>query len=687
MTTIKFETGETVKFDGTPTQQDVEEVASKLGIIKKKEAEPKKSNFLSSTGPSFKADEGGVSGILPNLAKTIGNIPSSARDLAKATLAPVNPFDIQSPINIGSNLSKSASAVSDIVKQNGILGGLKSVAGGVIDTAKKGIDLYKSAGEKIYNSLEKNVLEQDSVRKGLQTSGVNAVSDAAKVGIENPLLIPSMIYGGEAMGGKKDLISKIASPVVRNTDTGLLNTASRLTSKSESQIESAIINKFEKGVKPLLSNKTTPTKLAQYKSDVVNAVQTINENKPNLSFSNEFGDVITGQNPQSLQELTHAIEQTKKSIFSKYNGLAKEAGEAGVTVNMTPIASELDTVIGNKALSITNPRSIQYAQELKDRLTKVGKLDAETAQEVIQNYNKSLEAFYRNPSYDTASQAAIDSMIANKMRKTLDDGISGLTGESYQALKKQYGSLKSVEKDVVKASLRDARKNIKGFLDFADIFSGGQIVNGILSLNPAIIAQGVAQKGISSFYKHLNNPNRAIQKMFRVVEKSPQFQNSTPSSISNIAPTQITNPSASVPISPRNINKTGFSETNVPSTSKKQIYPSGNNTNIIPSKLPLLQKKASGKGLLERFMDNFGAGGPDDTLWPNELSEYDVAHLKELGKYKAPVSSKLLLSLPEGKIQLPGEGILLGQRNIKTPHTAQDQTGILSKDKQVKIIQ
>lgn len=295
----------------------------------------------------------------------------------------------------------------------------------------------------------------------------------------------------------------------------------RIATPSEATVSAKVLKSYDKGVKPLLGSKTTPAKLNAYKDDVITAVKTIKENKDNLSYNDTTGDVIKGQTPRTLQEFSDAVEQTKKSVFSEYDALAKQAGEAGVSIPLKPIATELNTVINNKALQLTNPKAVAYAKDVQARYSKTGKLDATTAQEVIQNYNKSLEAFYRNPSYDTASQAAIDAMIANNMRHALDSGITKLTGTQYQALKSKYGALKSVERDVIKATLRDARKNTKGLIDFTDIFSGGQVVNGILALNPATIAQGLTAKAIAEFYKYLNDPNRAIDKMFKAAENLP----------------------------------------------------------------------------------------------------------------------------------------------------------------------
>jgi len=140
---------------------------------------------------------------------------------------------------------------------------------------------------------------------------------------------------------------------------------------------------------------------------------------------------------------------------------------------------------------------------------------------VVQNLNKSLEAFYRNPSYDAASKAAIEALVANKLRTSLDDVITSLQGEGYNTLRKQYGSLKAIENDVLRATLRQSRANVKGLIDYTDIFSGGQVVIGLLTLNPQLIATGAAQKAIASFFKYLNSPNRAIQDVFKLADKLP----------------------------------------------------------------------------------------------------------------------------------------------------------------------
>jgi hypothetical protein len=143
--------------------------------------------------------------------------------------------------------------------------------------------------------------------------------------------------------------------------------------------------------------------------------------------------------------------------------------------------------------------------------------------------NNNLEAFYRNPTYDTASRVAIDAGIANNFRSALDKAIEGATGKEYQALKNKYGALKAIENDVTKAAMRDARKNVKGLLDYTDIFTSGQMLSGILSLNPAMFTKGAVERGFKEYIKMLNDPNRAVKNIFDHLEKTPK-QSFTPKS-------------------------------------------------------------------------------------------------------------------------------------------------------------
>lgn len=402
--------------------------------------------------------------------------------------------------------------------KEGIKSGIQTVAESApAQHIAKSYGTFKEANPNLAKDLEAVV----------NIGSILPVGTAAKPAIKG--LEKGMRLQGETVGqAGKELATGagVVKEAVADTTQGLVSRVKNIAKPtlSEKGVADKIVAKYEKAVKPSIAGKKSATQIANYRDDVVTAVDTIKQNKANLQYADDGADdvigAISGETPKSLSQFAQAIEQTKKKVFADYDELAKIAGREGVTVDLNPIAKELDTVINSKALKLTNPRAIQYAKNMKDRYAKMSKLDAQTAQDVIQNYNKSLEAFYRNPSYDSASNAAIDAMIANRVRAALDEGISGLTGVQYQALKNQYGALKAIEKDVVKAAMRDANRNVKGLIDYSDILSGGQVVSGIATLNPALIMSGATQYGIKMLYKNMVSPNRAVRAMFETAEES-----------------------------------------------------------------------------------------------------------------------------------------------------------------------
>ena len=385
----------------------------------------------------------------------------------------------------------------EVVKSTPIVSSVASFLGGI---AQKG---FKAVTDKLSNTkLFKEAAQAPEATQSLEQ--LLGVAQSAG-NISN-----SILTAEGARAGTKAVVEK--APELYKA----------MTAKSEDAINQSIVQNFEKGIKPSMAGKKTEAQVTKYRSDIVDGIKTIRDNKLNLNFTGdpEAGFSGTGQLPKSIQELSDAVEQTKKVIFDQYDSIAKKANAKGLAIKTSDIGTELQPIIESKALSLANPQVIQYAKALQERLANLGELDVQTAQDVIQHYNKVLEAFYKNPTYENASNAAVDALVANKMRSMLDDSVSSLSGGEYSAIKKQYGSLKGIEKDVVKAALKQANKNSKGLIDYADILSGGQVVNGLLSLNPASFASGLAQKGITEYIKFINDPNRAIKKMFDAAEKA-----------------------------------------------------------------------------------------------------------------------------------------------------------------------
>jgi leucyl aminopeptidase len=168
-----------------------------------------------------------------------------------------------------------------------------------------------------------------------------------------------------------------------------------------------------------------------------------------------------------------------------------------------------------------DPGLSSYVDDIIERLGKREAYTPKEAQEIMSNLNAGLQNFYKSPNYKDFGKTTVDALVANNLRKSLDDTIEKTSGPQYSALKRVYGSLKAIEKDVNHRAIVDMRKNEKGLIDFTDIFSGSELARSLVSMNPASLAAGATSGFISRLYKRMNDPNTAIKTMFERVKNLP----------------------------------------------------------------------------------------------------------------------------------------------------------------------
>lgn len=429
-------------------------------------------------------------------------LKSRASNFADTSLA-VNSGQITSPEATIRGAGQIAGAVSDVA---GI------ALGSAAKTAYKALPQQGQANLKDIGTGVMQSRPGQAVMGGVQ-SGMEAYGGFKE---RNPRLATNL----EAVGNVASVIpvgfgGKVAGKESLNIAKDVAGLTKRI---GKSNIDDVIETGISKGIRPSVVGKNSLAQLDQYKAKAKEAVLNIVKNKQNLSYVDEFGESVAGKLPSSLKELTEAVDQTKKRIFSEYSALATKAGGTGVAVDLNKVTSELGKIVNDKVIQTISPETAQYATNLIERFSKQGSFTPEQAQQAIANMNSSLEAFYRNPTYGTYRQAQIDALITNNLRESLDEVITSATGPGYAELKKAYGALKTIEKDAIKRAVVEGRKNAKGLVDFTDIFSAGDVVMGVVTGNPAQVAKGAIQKAVSSYIKRLNSPDSAIKKMFQKVE-------------------------------------------------------------------------------------------------------------------------------------------------------------------------
>lgn len=306
-------------------------------------------------------------------------------------------------------------------------------------------------------------------------------------------------------------MTKILGNVVRTGKAAIKSFDVKIASEVEKGIT--------KGIRPSVAGKKSAPDIQRYLNKSNTAVQEIIKNKKALSFIDKSGKTITGQLPENLKEFSQAISQTLKNKFNEYNALAIAAGEKGATVNLEPIAEHLLGIAKDKITKTMNPDVAAFAEKFAERLMADGVYTAEEAQKAIATLNDGLKSFFKNPTFENANKAYVQSEVTHKLRSSLDAVIENATGTKYAKLKREYGALKTIEKDVAHRVQIDARKSPLGLVDMSDIFTGFHAVKGVITLDPVTVTASVFAKGIAKGHKIIVDPNRIIKKMFKKTDE------------------------------------------------------------------------------------------------------------------------------------------------------------------------
>ncbi len=327
------------------------------------------------------------------------------------------------------------------------------------------------------------------------------VGDALKRGTLGALI-------GSALGGTAGAAFPVAGAAVRR---GAALAGVPTPGPNQLRIDSVLDDAINKGIKPSVTNTSTSRARDAYTKKARQAFQIIDA--ADTKFPDEAGNLIS-RNPQNRIELLDGIHQTKQAIYTAYHKLSEAAGDGGAKFNAGKPATMLYDITKDVGYS---KKVRDYADEVINEILELEGKPPEVIERRIQEYNSSLVGYFAG-RVDKA-KARIDASIANLLRAELDDMVEQGTGKAgYQALRNQYGTLKTIEKDVARQVAIEARKGTKGLLDFTDIFTGADLLQGFLTTDPTALVRGASARGIKEFYKWLNDPNRFIKNAFDTLE-------------------------------------------------------------------------------------------------------------------------------------------------------------------------
>ena len=352
-----------------------------------------------------------------------------------------------------------------------------------------------------------------SILQGLRPMVAPAIGSAVGTGTARALdMSPGAEMAMGMVGG--------AIPAAKTIGGALLGeTAERIGQYSPSiakaltpsdDLDKIIKYDYAKAIRPSTGGKQGFNDWKQSQDKAVDAIKTI------VNQSREKGISV----PRTVEDFSEAIENSRKSLFTQYNAMAKETGEQGATINLTPIISDLQKFRTSKALQDFGGNAIDAVDDLINKIGNRQSYTPEEAEDAIALLNKKLQGYYagRSSGLNEVTAGVYDT-VARVMRSALDDTIEKHTGPGYQSLKNKYGALRSIEKDVINRAVADARKPNAGLLDFSDMFSASKAVYSAAKLDPAGAAAAGTMFAVKRGLKRLNDPNHIVEKMFKNVDK------------------------------------------------------------------------------------------------------------------------------------------------------------------------
>lgn len=477
MVKIKFETGQTVNFEGTPTQADIEEVSKSLGIkpIAEQQAEKVKkqlnlSKFVPASqtvsgmietgkmnetpaqvatriaaeiGPTFASETDDLP--TTSALKTVGNVPSSLMRLAKGL-----GFALTSPVETAKAIYQDPSMLFGTAVEKGF--------------KQLGAEIYKGTQPR---TVDTNIPAQERVLKDAEKGfeSMKNISTAVKDAfVDDPILslpILSLFKRG------------IAAPIT-DTVTGIKDTATGIPKLPEkvSSMVSGIKNRYDnaktlftqKGADVLLTEQTknldslieSQKKFEDINSKLLDTREVAIGNKTALELrkaaeEKKLGEFID-RDTDFAELAAHALRKEKSDVtpetfFTEVNKLADENFDAYKTgyknvldesnkiVSIQPFIKAVES-LRPKASGSMNPRMFSAIDDallqIKTKDTTVRAIESvgtklDDIKAFLKKENSSLlDEFESNPNFYTKEPVTLK--YIKDVRDGLKSKIGGITG-------------------------------------------------------------------------------------------------------------------------------------------------------------------------------------------------------------------------------------------------------------------
>jgi len=354
------------------------------------------------------------------------------------------------------------------------------------------------------------LIEQGKYKEAVNVTNANT-KDNILTRITQKTIDSALLAGQKAASTYRSAVEGSTARITANLDRqALKETASMPRADVEQRIADNYVNAVSPGVK---GKKTNLSSLVANKKSAVSAVKNIVLNKADLEFRDvETNKIIKGELPTNLWEFGGAIQNQKQQVYAK---ISEKIGAADGPVDTSRISDAMEEITMDDVYR-SIPQVQKRAQEVIEQYN-FAEYTLADIERIIQIENDRLQAFYRGSG--TQADAVVSAMVANHLRDILDETIESATGEGVKALKKQYGDLAAIERDVVHRALHNAQAREAGLVDMFGIRTIGDVASGIAGdLNA--LKNSAAQIAGEGFIKALNDRDALINRMFLIADQT-----------------------------------------------------------------------------------------------------------------------------------------------------------------------
>lgn len=293
----------------------------------------------------------------------------------------------------------------------------------------------------------------------------------------------------------------------------LVKRAEQATIKEAGQLERSIPKQIER-VFPVL--KKDVGNLEQKVQKAQTAFTDIVENRNKIDVQDSLGK----QKPVSEFTFTDTVtaqQQRLKQIFEDYTKKLAPVDKTAFDEGIYKLIFDESDAIKAKLAKENSRTARQALTSIYKELNSLRDTSPIGIQNYLQRLNQETKAIAPGGALTVKQIEQIN--LAGRLRDSLDDFVEKFGGEGYKETRQVYAGHKAIQSQLLQAAKSELNKT-PGWTDrIANIGMTAEGINYLLTQNPKSIAIGLGIKGATEFQKWLASPQRALQDVFRNIER------------------------------------------------------------------------------------------------------------------------------------------------------------------------